>query len=90
MTTARQRVQADILRRRGLEKAGQGKLKPAQPESIRLPEGDDKTLVMKLIEQRLGLPMEVLLLDGKEVDIAKRLGVTESCISKWRLRLGMR
>lgn len=90
MPTARQRVQADILKRRGIEKAGQGRIRKAKPESIPLSKDKSKTLAMRLIEERLGLPMEVLLLKGREADIAKRLGVTISCISRWRLRLGLR
>lgn len=87
MTTAKQRVKQDILRRRGLESAGHGKLRP---ERIHLPDDKNKTLAMKLIESQLGLPMEVLLLQGKEADIAKRLGVSISCVSRWRLRLELR
>jgi len=90
VTTPKQRIKDSILKRRGLERAGQGRIRKAQPEAIHLPEDKTKTLAMKLIERQLGLPMEVLLLEGKEADIAKRLGVTISCISRWRLRLGLR
>ena len=95
MPTVRQRVQDDILRKRGLRRTGQGRLekvkkRKAQPESIHLSEDKSKTLAMRLIEERLGLPMEALLQQGKGADIAKRLGVTISCISRWRLRLGLR
>jgi transcriptional regulator with XRE-family HTH domain len=67
--------------------AGHGKLEPLR--IVRRKEAN-KTLVMELIEQRLGLPMEVLLLQGREVDIAKRLGVDISTVSKWRKRLDLR
>lgn len=87
MPGAKQRIQRDILRRRGLEPAGQGRL---QPERIRLSGNKKKTLAMRLIESQLGLPIEVLLLDGKEADIAERLGIHHSTVSRWRLRLGLR
>lgn len=87
MTTARQRVRQDILRRRGLEAVGYGKLRP---ESIHLSDDESKTLAMKLIEAKLGVPIEELLLQGKEADIAARLSISESTVSKWRLRLGLR
>jgi len=87
LTTAKQRIKDSILKRRGLESAGKGKLRP---ETIRLSKDRTKTLAMKLIERQLGLPMEVLLQQGKGADIAKRLGVSVACVSRWRLRLGLR
>lgn len=87
MTTAKQRIRADILKRRGLELAGYGRLRP---EGIHLSDDENKTLAMKLIEAKLGVPIEELLLQGKEADIAARLNVSESTISKWRQRLGLR
>jgi len=76
-----------LAKRKALESIGYGKL---APESIRLSEDKNKTLAMKLIESQLGQPMEVLLLRGKVATIAKRLGVSVSCVSRWRLRLGLR
>ena len=87
MPSARQRIRQAILKKRGLETAGHGKLRP---ETIHLPQDKHKTLAMKLIESKLGLPMEVLLLQGRGDDIAKRLGVSEACVSRWRRRLGLR
>lgn len=87
MTSTKQRVKDRILRKRGLESAGHGKLRP---ERIHLSKDKTKTLAMKLIEGQLGLPMEVLLQQGKGADIAKRLGVSVACVSRWRLRLGLR
>lgn len=87
MTSAKQRIKDNILRKRGLESAGKGRLRP---ETIHLSKDKTKTLAMRLLEEHFKLPMEVLLQQGKEADIAKRLGVTISCISRWRLRLGLR
>lgn len=87
MTKAKERVKRDILKRRGLEPAGQGRLRP---ERIKMSGNKKKTLAMRLIESQLGLPIEVLLLEGKEANIAERLGIHESTVSKWRLKLGLR
>lgn len=49
-----------------------------------------KTLAMRLLESHFGKPIEELLsLDKAGRDIARRLGITESAVSKWRKRMGL-
>ena len=87
MSRIKERIKRDILAKRGLEPGEYGK---PIPVSINLPKGDHKTLTMKLIEKQLGLPLEVLLMDGDLNSIADRLGIHFTTVSKWRLRLGLR
>lgn len=80
------RLKRRIARRRGLDLAEKGKLRP-----VTIPQTDgNKTLAMRLIEAQFGTSIEVLIADGKERDVADRLGLHPSTISKWRLRLGLR
>jgi len=57
---------------------------------VRWTKGEVKTLAMILLEERYGKPIEMILsLDKRGMDIARELRVTESCISRWRKRLGI-
>lgn len=67
-------------------RAGQGHLEPAPDE----PDDPNKTLAMRLIEARLGVMIEELLSEGSLKEVAVLLGIKESTVSKWRLRLGLR
>ena len=51
-----------------------------------------KTLAMRLMEQQHGISIEDLISEdvGSLATVAKILGIDESTVSKWRLRLGMR
>ncbi len=51
-----------------------------------------KTLAMRLLEAQFGRTIEFLLSEeqGSLKEVAKTLGIDESTVSKWRLRLGMR
>ncbi|KKM82281.1 hypothetical protein LCGC14_1321120 [marine sediment metagenome] len=52
----------------------------------------NKTLAMRLLENQFGQTIEYLLDEeqGSLKEVAKTLGIDESTVSKWRLRLGMR
>jgi len=50
----------------------------------------NKTLAMRLIEARLDRLIEDLLMEGSLKEVADLLGIKESTVSKWRLRLGLR
>ncbi len=67
-------------------RTGQGHLEPMPDE----PGDPNKTLAMRLIEARLGRLIEELLSEGSLKEVAKLIGVKESTVSKWRLRLGLR
>ena len=83
----KERIRKQVLKNRGLVRTGQGHLEP-MPDS---PDGDpNKTLAMRLIEARLGVQIEELLSEGSLKEVAVLLGVKESTVSKWRLRLGLR
>ena len=81
------KLQEQILRQRKLVDAGGysgltiDKLPPADGV---------KTLAMRLLEARFGIPIAVLLSTGTLKEVAEFLGVDESTISKWRLRLRLR
>lgn len=81
-----ERIRRKILKDRGLTRAGQGHLEPQPAE----PDDPNKTLAMRLIEARLGVMIEELLSEGSLKEVAVLLGVKESTVSKWRLRLGLR
>jgi hypothetical protein len=88
MPTRRQLLQRDILKKRGLESEYYGGLKPQEivPDS-------SKTLAMRLIEVRFGIPIEELLKVEQYENlepIAKKLGIDISTVCKWRLKLGLR
>lgn len=82
----KERVRRQVLKNRGLIRTGQGHLEPASTE----PGDPNKTLAMRLIEDRLGVMIEELLAEGSLKECAVLLGVKESTVSKWRLRLGLR
>lgn len=49
------------------------------------------TLAMALVEARFGHPIEKLLsVERSGADVAASLGVTQACVSRWRLRMGLR
>jgi hypothetical protein len=82
----KERVRRKILKDRGLIRAGKGHLEPMPDE----PNDPNKTLAMRLIEARLGVLIEELLSEGSLKEVAVLLGVDETTVSKWRLRLGLR
>lgn len=89
MPTPRQRVQREILRRRGVVPEQYRGLKPKEIK----PDDGTKTLTMRLLEREFGVPIEDLLhvpLYGRLEPIAERLGIDISTVSKWRLKLGLR
>jgi len=49
-----------------------------------LPSDYHKTQLMKYIELKSGSPLEDLVLNGSTRQVAKRLGINYSTISKWR------
>ena len=78
-----------ILKERGLEPSPGHGLKekgtPAPPEPDSL-----KTLAMWRLEVRFGMSIEELLQMGNLVETAQVLGIDQSTVSLWRLRLGLR
>ncbi len=82
----KRKVQNKILKDRGLKRKGEGKLEPMPDEPV----DPNKTLAMRLIEARLGRLIEDLLMEGSLQEVAVLLGIKESTVSKWRLRLGLR
>jgi len=46
-----------------------------------------KTPLMLLIEARLGVPIEDILWSEPQRQLARKLGVHESCLSKWKKKL---
>lgn len=82
----KERIRRRLLKNRGLVRAGHGHLEPMPDE----PRDPNKTLAMRLIEARLGVLIEVLLLEGSLKEVAALIGVDETTVSKWRLRLGLR
>lgn len=76
------RIQEGILKRR--EEVG-------VPVGGELPPTDvNKTLAMRLMEARFNLSIAVLLQQGTLEEVAELLGIDQSTVSKWRLRLGLR
>ena len=43
-----------------------------------------KTLKMLRLEQELGAPIQKLLREGSGTEVARKLGVTQACVSRWR------
>ena len=82
----KERIRRKVLKDHGLTRTGQGHLEPMPDE----PGDPNKTLAMRLIEARLGRLMEDLLAEGSLKEVAELLGIKESTVSKWRLRLGLR
>lgn len=87
MRSSRKRLQETVLKRRGMQVGRYGHIEP-KPVA-RDPEGK-KTLVMILVEDRFGQPIEQLLDSRYKLsELAELLGVTEATISRWRKRLGL-
>ena len=82
------RLRDSILKKRGIE-PGVGIGLGEQITSVPPPDGI-KTLAMRLLEARFGIPIAVLLQSGKLSEVSEFLGVDESTVSKWRLRLKLR
>ena len=82
----KERIRRDVLGKHNLERTGKGHIGaiPTPPPDPR------KTLIMRLLEDKHGLPMEELLLMGDLEEVGEMLGVDQSTISKWRKRLGLR
>lgn len=75
------RIQERILKRRA-------QAQPIKEEVV--PSSPGMTLVMRLIELRFDTPLAVLLQQGTLEEVAKQLGIDQSTVSKWRLRLNLR
>ena len=82
----KEKTRRKLLRDRGLIRTGQGHLAPVPEEPV----DPNKTLAMRLIEARLDRLIEDLLMEGSLKEVAVLLGIKESTVSKWRLRLGLR
>ena len=82
----KERIRRQVLKNRGLVRTGKGHLEPMPTEPV----DPNKTLAMRLIEARLGVMIEELLAEGSLKEVALLLGISESTVSKWRLRLGIR
>ncbi len=84
--TIRRRIRERILKERGLEASSGGGL-----EVKEIPDPDGlKTLAMRLLEVQFNQPIEELLQIGNLVETAKALGIDQSTVSLWRLKLGLR
>ena len=86
MVRFKERIRQRILKNRGLVRTGQGHLAPEPKE----PDDPNKTLAMRLIEDKHGAPIEELLMQGSIKQVGEDLGIDETTVSKWRLRLGLR
>lgn len=84
--STRAKVQQAILRERGMELPTPAVSGRTYPKS----ENPDTTLTMRLLEEQYGTSIESLIRHGTLKEVAKFLGIKESTISKWRLRLGLR
>ncbi len=82
----KERIRRKVLKDRGLIRTGKGHLEPMPDEPV----DPNKTLAMRLIEARLDRLIEDLLMEGSLKEVADLLGIKESTVSKWRLRLGLR
>ncbi|KKL52720.1 hypothetical protein LCGC14_2282670 [marine sediment metagenome] len=82
----KERIRRKVLKDRGLIRTGQGHLEQAPDKAV----DPNKTLAMRLIEARHGRLIEDLLSEGSLKECADLLGIKESTVSKWRLRLGLR
>ena len=82
----RRRIRERVLKERGLEPSSAGSL---QTKEIPDPDGV-KTLAMRLLEQHFNMPIEALVQMGNLVETAKLLGIDQSTVSLWRLRLKLR
>lgn len=80
------RLRDQILKRRGLQPTEYTGL-----EETSVPPSDGvKTLTMRQIEARFNRPIEDLLVEGNLNQVANRLGVDFTTVSRWRERLGLR
>jgi len=77
-----------ILKKRGLEEHSYGRLVEVDRPDLIIPE--NRTMRMVRIELEQGKPLEELLMDGDLNEVANRLGIDFTTVSKWRLRLGLR
>ena len=75
------KIQAAILKKRL-------RIVPRTDEPDTTP--NSKTLAMRLLEKQFGQSIESLIKEGSLAEVAKTLGIDESTVSLWRLRLGMR
>lgn len=82
----KRRLQAQVLKRRGLVPLDYSGLQSTKP----IPITPGRTLAMRLIEAQFGVPIEQLLRDGTLAEVGRVLGIDESTVSKWRLLLGLR
>ena len=82
----KERIRRKVLKDRGLIRTGKGHLEPMPDEPV----DPNKTLAMRLIEARLDRLIEDLLMEGSLKEVSDLLGIKESTVSKWRLRLGLR
>ena len=80
------RLQEQILKHRGLKPASYTGL---EETTVPPPDGI-KTLAMRQIEARFGVPIEELLMEGSLNQVARRLGIDFTTVSRWRERLGLR
>ena len=84
-----------VMRERILSGRGIAKARPTTTRHRKFtslpptPNDHNKTHAMKLQELKFGVPIEELLLDGSESQIAAKLGVDKSTISKWIKRLDL-
>lgn len=84
--STRTKVQERILKERGLEVKG-GIVKSVEKDTSLNP---NITLAMRLLEEQYGTSIESLIRHGTLKEVSKFLGIKESTVSKWRLRLGLR
>ena len=81
------KMQESILKGRGLEVTTSGLVKKVHKE---LSDSPSTTLAMRLLEEQYGTSIESLIRYGTIKEVAEFLGIKESTVSKWRLRLGLR
>jgi len=73
-------IKSRILKSRGQVSAGYGKITTAD----KLSSAFRKTHLMKYIELQFHEPLDKLIANGTIYEVAKRLGVDYSTVSKWR------
>ena len=76
------KIQEAILRGRGLD--------TPKPRRTLAPAGGMHTLAMRLLEVQFDSTIEDLIKEGTIANIAGKLGIDESTVSLWRLKLGLR
>lgn len=80
----RTKIQESILKQRGLETVPHTlskKIKVVTPNT---------TLAMRLLEEQYSTSIESLVKHGTLKEVSEFLGIDETTVSKWRLRLGLR